>query len=101
MDANTQPPPGGQEVFYGLVAEYDSPGSLIQAARAYREAGAAKLYAITTHGLFPADSLAKIRAAGLFERVVATDSHPRARELQDEFLTVLSAASLFVPYLRD
>jgi ribose-phosphate pyrophosphokinase len=76
-------------------------GSLIQAARAYREAGAKSLYAVTTHGLFPAESLAKIRAAGLFERVVATDSHPRARELRSEFLTVLSGASLFTSHLRD
>ncbi len=76
-------------------------GSLVQAARAYKDAGAKKLFAITTHGLFPADALAKICAAGLFERVVATDSHPRARELQDDFLIVLSAASLFVPHLRD
>jgi ribose-phosphate pyrophosphokinase len=76
-------------------------GSLIQAARAYKEAGARDLYAVTTHGLFPGDSLGKVRAAGLFERVVATDSHPRAREFKDGFLDVLPAASLFVPHLRD
>jgi ribose-phosphate pyrophosphokinase len=76
-------------------------GSLIQAARAYREAGAKELYAITTHGLFPGESLAKIRAAGLFRQIVATDSHPRARDVAGDFLMVASCASLFVPHLRD
>lgn len=53
-------------------------GSLIHAAKAYRDAGARKLWAITTHGVFPQQSLERIAASGLFERVVATDSHPRA-----------------------
>lgn len=57
MDANTQPPPGGQEVFYGLVAEYDSPGSLIQAAEQVRDAGYEKWDShspFPVHGIDPA-----------------------------------------------
>jgi hypothetical protein len=32
-------PPGSETVFYGLVAEYDSPGALVQAAEQVRDAG--------------------------------------------------------------
>jgi ribose-phosphate pyrophosphokinase len=53
-------------------------GSLLNAAQAYRDAGAVAIDAIATHGLFPERSLERIRATGLFGHVVTTDSHPRA-----------------------
>jgi ribose-phosphate pyrophosphokinase len=67
-------------------------GSLIHAAEAYRAAGAARIAAIATHGLFPGDALDRIRASGLFESVHTTDSHPRARALAGDFLHVASCA---------
>lgn len=74
-------------------------GSLIQAGRAYRDAGASRMIAITTHGLFPGDALARIRDAGLFDYVVCTDSHPRARSLADGFLRLEPIAPVFDPHL--
>jgi len=74
-------------------------GSLVQAARAYKDAGAREIDAIATHGLFPGDSLAKLRATGLFGRIVTTDSHPRAAQLRDDFLQVESTAHLLVEHL--
>ena len=74
--------------------------SLLNAARAYREAGAGKMFAIATHGEFPGDAFDRIRGAGLFEAIACTDSHPRARELRDRGLIVRPVASLFCPYLR-
>jgi ribose-phosphate pyrophosphokinase len=74
-------------------------GSLVSAARAYRDAGATAIDAIATHGLFPGDSLAKIRATGLFGRVVTTDSHPRAAALRGEHLEVDGTANLLVEHL--
>ncbi len=56
-------------------------GSLINAAQAYRDAGAVAIDAIATHGLFPGDSLARIKATGLFGQIATTDSHPRAAAL--------------------
>lgn len=73
--------------------------SLLQAGRAYRDAGATRMIAIATHGLFPGDALARIRASGLFEYVVVTDSHPRALTLEDGFLRVEPVAPVFDPYL--
>jgi ribose-phosphate pyrophosphokinase len=75
-------------------------GSLMNAARAYRDAGAGKIFAIATHGVFPGQSLQHIAASGLFERVACTDSHPNARGLAGPELIVRSAAGLFVPLLR-
>ncbi|HEY8400294.1 MAG TPA: ribose-phosphate diphosphokinase, partial [Cytophagaceae bacterium] len=53
-------------------------GSLVNAARAYKEAGATSIAAITTHGLFTNNAIEKIKNSGLFEKVVCTDSHPNA-----------------------
>ena len=74
-------------------------GSLVGAARAYRDAGAAAIDAVATHGLFPGDSLAKIEASGLLGRIVVTDSHPRAVALHNHFLEVDSTAPLLTEHL--
>jgi len=74
-------------------------GSLVAAARAYRDAGAVAIDAIATHGLFPADSLERLEASGLLGRIVVTDSHPRAMALQSRFLEVDSTARLLVEHL--
>ncbi|MEM1177167.1 MAG: ribose-phosphate diphosphokinase [Acidobacteriota bacterium] len=72
-------------------------GSLIGAARAYREAGAERLYAIAIHGVMPGEAGERLRDSGLFERVVVTDSHPHARSVEARlagFLDVESIAPL-------
>ena len=74
--------------------------SLLNAARAYREAGAGQLMAITTHAVFPGDAFARVRDSGLFTHIAATDSHPRALALAGEGLIVRSVAPLFVPFVR-
>jgi ribose-phosphate pyrophosphokinase len=73
--------------------------SLIGAARAYRQAGAVAIDAIATHGVFPGDALAHLRASGLFGHIVTTDSHPRAVALADDFLDVDGTSGLFVQHL--
>ncbi|MEA2572484.1 MAG: ribose-phosphate pyrophosphokinae [Acidobacteriota bacterium] len=75
-------------------------GSLMGAARAYRDAGAGRIAAIATHGVFPGDALARIRESGLFSDIACTDSHPRAEALRGEGLIVRSAAELFLSFLR-
>jgi len=67
-------------------------GSLIAAARAYREAGATSLAAMATHGVLPGDAAQRIRDSGLFERLVITDSHPRGLALRNDFVEVVSVA---------
>lgn len=59
-------------------------GSLIGAATAYKQAGASKITGVTTHGVFSGSALDRLRGCGLFERIVATDTHPRAVRLASE-----------------
>ena len=74
-------------------------GSLISAARAYRDAGAKSVAAIATHGVFPGEALRKMRDSQMFTRVVCTDSHPRAVELRDDFLDVTTIAPLLAEHI--
>jgi ribose-phosphate pyrophosphokinase len=71
-------------------------GSLVNAARAYKEAGAAKIAAVTTHGLFSKGGLQTIKDSGLFECVISTDSHPNALTQKDSFLQIKSIAELLI-----
>ncbi len=77
-----------------------SGGSLLDAARSYRKAGASRIVAIATHGVFAEGALAKLKASGLFERLVVTDSHPAALKERDPFLTVVSTAGVFSAFLK-
>lgn len=77
--------------------------SLVNAARAYRDAGATDLWAVTTHGLFPGRALEDLEETGLFRRIVCTNSHPRAVELcalHPSLLEVRSVAPLIAERLR-
>ena len=75
-------------------------GSLEAAARVYRQAGARRLFALAAHGLFPGDALERLTRSGLFEAIVCTDSHPRARSLAGGLLQVERIAPLLCERLR-
>ena len=75
-------------------------GSLLHAAQAYADAGAKSLQAIATHGLLPGEALKRLRDSGLLTKIVCTNSHPRALELEDDFLRVVSIADILVDELR-
>jgi len=76
-------------------------GSLINAAAAYRDAGAAAIAAIATHGVLPGDSIERLRGSGLFGTIVVSDSHPRANALRGDFLQVDSVAGLLITHLKE
>ncbi|MDY0002056.1 MAG: ribose-phosphate diphosphokinase [Polyangia bacterium] len=74
-------------------------GTLLGAAKAFLDSGATQVSAIATHGVFPGDSLERLRKSGLLARIVVTDSHPRAVELRSPYLTVVSCAELLATAL--
>ncbi len=76
-------------------------GSLISAARAYKAAGATKIHAIATHGVFPADALDRLHETGLFSTIACTDTHPRANELAGSVLQVAPVAPVLVRALGE
>ena len=77
-----------------------SGGSLIAAGRAYKDAGAASLAAVATHGVLPGDAVDRIRESRLFDKLVVTDSHPRAVQLQSDFVEVISIAPVLSAALQ-
>jgi ribose-phosphate pyrophosphokinase len=76
-------------------------GSLISAARAYKAAGATRLTAIATHGVFPGDALERLSKTGLFSAIACTDTHPRARELAGASLHVASIAGVLASAIKE
>ena len=75
-------------------------GSLLSAAQAYLDSGAREVHAVASHGIFPAEALQKIERSGVIRGLAVTDSHPRARQLEGEFLKVHSIAPLLVEHLQ-
>ncbi len=77
-------------------------GSLLGAGRAYLDAGATSLAAVTTHGIFPNNALERIRQSGIFTGIVCTNTHPRALELAaqaPDYLRVESVAPMLAEFI--
>lgn len=58
--------------------------SLVQAGRAYLQAGATKVHAIASHLVLPGDALSNIEATGVFATIMGTDSHPGSQKVPVE-----------------
>ncbi|MBK6265775.1 ribose-phosphate pyrophosphokinase [Marivirga sp. S37H4] len=71
-----------------------SGGSIINAAKVYKEAGASSIFVITTHGIFINDGLQKLENCGLVEMVVTTDTHCHMNRENSNFLKIHSIAPL-------
>jgi ribose-phosphate pyrophosphokinase len=77
-------------------------GSLISAARAYRDAGASEVYAVCTHGVFAQEALEKMQASGALRGIACTNTRPHVQALADgDFLRVYSVADLIAQFLAD
>jgi ribose-phosphate pyrophosphokinase len=72
-------------------------GSLVQAAEAYRQAGAASVHAVATHLVLPPGTVERLEASPL-ARVIGTDTHPNHRLVEGRpRFEVVSVADLFAP----
>jgi len=72
-----------------------SGGSIINAAKTYKEAGAKEIIVITTHGLFVNNGLQKMKDCGLIKKLICTDSHFNCSLLaDDDFVEIKSIAKL-------
>jgi ribose-phosphate pyrophosphokinase len=74
--------------------------SLLSAAEAYREVGASRITALATHGVLPGDAVGRLERSRLFDRLIVTDTHPRARQLAGGFVEVRSVVPLLAAALR-
>lgn len=75
-------------------------GSLVQAARAYLEAGATSVAAVATHGVLPDGAVARLRDSGLLECLIVTDTHPNAVPQRSDFVRVVTIAGLLERWLH-
>jgi ribose-phosphate pyrophosphokinase len=76
----------------------DTAGTLKAAARAVQEAGAGRVFAAATHGVFSGNAWENLAAAG-FEQVVVTDTLPLPPGAPDN-VRVLSCADLLTNSIR-
>lgn len=74
--------------------------SLIQAAEAYRDAGATAVHAVASHLVLPDGALDRIRKSGVFSGVWGTNSHPSSLQLADVPGALGSVADLFARALE-
>lgn len=74
--------------------------SLMGAARAYQKEGASGFSVVATHGVFPGDALNRIQDSGLFDRIICSDTHPRARQLASDFLILKPIDGLLWEHLQ-
>jgi ribose-phosphate pyrophosphokinase len=76
----------------------DTAGTLKAAAEAVKDAGARRVYAAATHGVFSGNAWENLAAAE-FERIVVTDTIPLRPDAPDN-VTVLSCADLLTNSIR-
>ena len=71
-----------------------SGGSIINAAKTYKNAGASDIFVITTHGLFINDGISKLKYSGLIKKLICTDSYFNTQFIHDDFVDVRSLDEL-------
>lgn len=74
-------------------------GSLVEAAKAYRAAGAANVSVIATHGIFAGNAVEKLQGSKVIDKVVVTDTHPNAVAAQGDFIRVKTVGKLLAEKL--
>lgn len=65
--------------------------SLLQAAHAYLDAGAAAVHAITSHLVLPNNALDNLRADGALTTIMGSNSHPSSQQLPQEHVFCVGA----------
>ncbi len=73
-------------------------GSLVNAAKVYKEAGAEQIFVVATHGVFPNGSVKRLEESKLIEKIIVTDTHPNAREAaqKTDFIEISSISYLLI-----
>jgi ribose-phosphate pyrophosphokinase len=73
-------------------------GSLVNAAKVYKDAGAKEIYVVATHGVFPKGSVERLENSKLIEKIIVTDTHPNALEAaqKTDFIEISSISDLLI-----
>ncbi len=76
-------------------------GSLVQAAKAYKNAGALRINVIATHGLFPSNAVQKLKDSEVIDSVTVMNTHPNANAFQSHFIRVKSIVGLLADFFKE
>ena len=76
----------------------DTAGTLVEAARVLRDAGAARVYATATHGVFSGPAFERLGQSDI-EEIVVTDTIPLSRDAPEK-IKVLSVADILARSIR-
>jgi len=77
-----------------------SGSSIIHAAEAYKSIGAKNIYVVCVHGVFVDDSIEKIKESGVIKAVYCTNTHPKAQNIQDDFVKVYDMSDVILEGLK-
>jgi len=78
-----------------------SGSSVLNAAQAYKNAGAAEIYVAAVHGVFTDGAVDRLKNSGLIAGIRCTNSHPRACKMGDEaFLRVYDISPVLLSGLE-
>jgi ribose-phosphate pyrophosphokinase len=78
----------------------DTCGTICHAAEKLLEAGATKIYAILTHGIFSGPALSRINSA-CFEAVVVTNSIPQDKHMREcQKIQCIDVSMMFAEAVR-
>jgi len=78
----------------------DTAGTLVAGAQALREAGAVKVYACATHGLFNGPALERI-ADSAIDKLVVTDTVPIDPRTKPDNVEVLTVSGILAETIRN
>ncbi|WP_291728223.1 ribose-phosphate diphosphokinase [Bernardetia sp.] len=78
-------------------------GSLINAAKVYKEAEAKQIFVVATHGVFPEGSVERLENSGLIEKIIVTDTHHNAKAAaqKTDFIEISSISDLLISSVTD
>ena len=86
------------------VAIYDdmirSGTSIINAAKAYKNIGAAEVYVITTHGVFAGDAASRLQNCGAIKKIFCTNTHHNTSLLNNSFIEVIDISPVLLEGLE-
>ena len=77
-----------------------SGSSVINAAKAYKEAGAKNIYVVCVHCVFSGDALDKLKENNLIKNVYCTNTHSCCQNMQDDFVKVYDISEIILDGLR-
>ncbi|MBR6663615.1 MAG: ribose-phosphate pyrophosphokinase, partial [Alphaproteobacteria bacterium] len=77
-----------------------SGSSVINAAKAYKEAGAKNIYVVCVHCVFSGDAHDKLKENNLIKNVYCTNTHSCCQNMQDDFVKVYDISEIILDGLR-